>query len=424
MKMLQEEQKQEKPVSDLPFTLFPNQTVETVVKKRNKVFLVSNHCHNYDTNSKVSWNLLKILSTRVELEVTHFGLQPNPLATADHRKYPDSVKYFALKTVAELSEFVEKEKPEFLIFYNQIEVIAKFRKGLDACSYKGFKTVFYVDFVYHNINDNDVDFLNAYADRVFVNSEFYKSMLLSSRLVKPVDLLRYGIDSELKRFERNSARAKINLPESGFTILAPWDNNVNNRYDIIIKAFAKLVTKYPSIEIRLLCLCDKSDLNGYPIIDIYKREIINNNHLIENHSTKIMLIQNSQVFNDIVKNAIFCSINTSICCAQTANIELNALEMLYLGIPVIIPDAGGHKEYFNDSNSTPVKIHSHSYLSNNGDGAGCCDVKSVDYENVFLALENYLTQPNILGKHGEVATQFNSDWAKNSTGLLEYITQR
>jgi glycosyltransferase involved in cell wall biosynthesis len=221
--------------------------------------------------------------------------------------------------------------------------------------------------------------------------------------------------------DKKTARYRINLSEIGFTILSPFENIHKNRYDIIIKAYVKLITRYPDTEMRLFCLCDKSDDGGYPIIDLYKQEFKNNNSDFSLHTGKIMLVESKDVFNDEIKNVVFNCVDVAVCCSETANIELNPLELMSVGIPQIITDAGAYGEYINESNGTPLKIQIHSYLANNGSSPYLSEVRTVNSEDVFLAMEKYLTNRQLLEQHSAAARKISSDWEINSADLINAL---
>jgi hypothetical protein len=229
MKMLQEDQK--KPSSELPFSLFPTTPEVKRENGKRRVLIVSENCRNYNSNSKISWNIVKVLAKCKDLDITHFAINSNINVTADHRQYPANVKYYVEKNKvdSELPRIVETDKPDVVIFFHQIDIIADYIKILPENSFSSFKTFIYIDFIYHNVSH--IEFLNKYADTIFVNSEFYKKKLIDNNVIKPVHLLRVGFDRALMpRLERRGARAKINLPDSGFTILSPCDNTANNRF--------------------------------------------------------------------------------------------------------------------------------------------------------------------------------------------------
>jgi len=417
--------------SDLPFSIFPKAVLERgsvslgLTKKR--VLFVSDHCHGYNSNSKVSWNLINLISKRAEIELVHFGINQNEYRTADHRPYPANVRYYSVKEltkdiygVDELKRCVEEFKPDTIFFYHYADIVLKYSIALDSCQYKKFKTIYFVDFVYYNVSQELALDIEKYADAIYVSSEFYKKKLLECNISKPVDVLRYGLDKK-QTMDKKTARHRINLSETGFTILSPFENIHKNRYDIVIKAYVKLITRYPEIEMRLFCLCDKSDTGGYPIIDLYKQEFKNNNSDFSQHTGKIMLVQSNEVFNDEIKNVIFNCVDVSVCCSETANIELNPLELMSVGVPQVITGAGGYGEYINESNGMPLKIQIHSYVANNGSSSYLSEVRTVNSDDVFLALEKYLTNPNLLAEHGAAAKKITGDWDKSCAGLIRQL---
>jgi hypothetical protein len=419
--------------SDLPFSIFPK-TVSgigsgSIGTKKQRVLFVSDHCHGYNSNSKVSWNLVNIISKQSGIELVHFGINQNMYRTADHRHYPGNVKYYSVSEITkdkygidDLIKCVEEFKPNTILFYHNSETLFKYSESLLNSIYKNFKTIYFIDLLYYNVPADLVSDIEKYADRVYVSSEFYKKRLLECNLTKPVELLRYGLDKrQLIAMEKKTARYRINLSETGFIILSPFENIHKNRYDIIIKAYVKLITRYPDTDMHLFCLCDKSDDGGYPIIDLYKQEFKNNNSDFSLHTGKIMLVQNNEVFNDEVKNVVFNCVDVAVCCSETANIELNPLELMSVGVPQIITDAGAYGEYINESNGTPLKIQMHSYLANNGSLAYLSEVRTVNSEDVFLAMEKYLKNRELLKEHGEAARTIVSDWEINCQGLIRQL---
>lgn len=437
MKMLEEDQRlkeiqtpeatqSDKETDDLPFSLFPSSN-KTPISNKTKVLLVSDHCQSYTCNSKVSWNLLKALSKQPELEVFHFGMNIHPNSTADHRPYPSKIGFYSVNEIVEdrygvknLNSYVDKIKPTVVIFFHMFETIETYVKGLESCSYKAYKTVIYIDLVYYNVCKEHIDKLNSIGDKIYVNSEYYRQKLLEGGIKKPIDLLSVGFDrSQAPILDKTVARYKINIPESGFTILAPFDNVPKHRYDIIIKAYAKLITRYPDVEMRLFCMCNKSEVGGYPIIDMYKQEIKNNGSSLDLHAGKIMLIDKKQVFTDEVKNVIYNAVDVGICVSESAHLNMSPLDMLFVGVPLIISDSNPYSKYANKNNSVILKTAS-SYLANNGKGGILSEVGVVNSEDLFLALEACIKNPKSLTeKRGSIHDDF-PEWS--FTNLVQYLT--
>ena len=424
------------PNEELPFALFPSNSSVNSAKeitpkiKRRKILLISDHCHQYTCNSKVSWNLLKLLSKQKKLEAFHYGVNQNEKVNSNFRPYPDNVTYISVKETSkelsgldELYKYITKIIPDIIVIYFDSDVVIQYLKYLNSNKIKNVKIVAYINMLYYNITDNTIEHLNEYTDHIFVTSNFWKDILIDNNIKKPISILHYGVDNaQAQILDKIITRKKINLPATGFTILCSAKNIQQARYDIIIQAYVKLLSKYPKHEIRLFCMCDKEEKQGHAIIEIYKLEIKKAKMSFNNHLGKILIVPENQVFLDDVKNSIFNSADVSVCCPENDGLNLDSLDMMSVGLPQIVPKCGQFEEYCNSNNSSLIPVHQVYYLPI-ALRQILSEVRTVNANDIFLALENYLLHPDVLATHSNAAkeTMLKYNWDYTSKEFIDYL---
>jgi glycosyltransferase involved in cell wall biosynthesis len=169
-------------------------------------------------------------------------------------------------------------------------------------------------------------------------------------------------------------------------------------------AFVELLVKYPTKPLYLLCICDKGDKGGWWIFEIFQRELQLRGVAFEPFSTRIMLTSADMIFPDEQINYFYNVANAGVNSADGEGWGLCNFEQMGVGIPQVVPDVGGYKEYCKPENSMIVTPKYHCYLpgvySPVGGEAHVCDP-----HDVCLAMEEYLNDSEKLKKHGSMAKE-------------------
>jgi glycosyltransferase involved in cell wall biosynthesis len=103
---------------------------------------------------------------------------------------------------------------------------------------------------------------------------------------------------------------------------------------------------------------------------------------------------------------------------------LCTFEQMGVGIPQVVPDVGGYKEYCSDDNSMVVKPKYRYYLpsvySPVGGEAHVCDP-----HDVCMALEEYVNDSEKRKKHGAKAkeTVLGYTWEKATKELVQRLEE-
>jgi hypothetical protein len=408
----------------MPFPLFPSdKTGKNTDVTNKKILLVSEHCHQYSTNSKVSWNLLKELS--LSFDICHFGISPSEKVNVDCRPYPENVDCCKIDEPGlgfnTLTKYIQSVAPDYIIIYNNLELINQYIMFLNSKKLFQGKLILYVDMLYYNINTNYVSLLNSSSvSKIFVTSTFCKDILTSNKITKPIGVLHYGVDSVLAPvIDKRIARSNIKMSNKCFTFLVPCPNLQQYRYDIIISAYVKLLSKYPNRELRLFCLCLKDSPGGHSILEIFKQELILNNMDVTPH-LKNILLSNEHLLNDSEKHNIFNCADVGICVPENEGLNLSSLEMMSIGLPQIVPKSGQFLSYCNDKNSILLPADNRYYLSRKM-RTELSEARAVNGDDLFLAMERYLLKEGLCKIQIDEKTVAEYSWSFVTRELFSFL---
>ena len=399
--------------------------------KKIKFMLVSTHAQQFTGYSKVSHGILEQLAKKSWLDITHFGFQKHPQTPPEYRKYPagiDVIDVAALENPPQqgfgynmLMETIRKKRPHVVMIYNDMAVVTRFLEEIrKSGSSRDFKVWIYCDQVYDCQNQGMIDVLNRDADRVFAFTPYWKKQLKEQGITRPLSILGHGFDPKLFfTVPRDLARKSLKLPEDAFVIMSLNRNQPRKRHDIMIMAFVELVVKYPNKPIVLLCICDKGEKGGWWLFEIFVRELKKRGVPIEQFGNRLMISSNDMVFKDEDINVLYNIADVGISTAEGEGWGLCTFEQMGVGVPQVVPDVGGYKEYCSADNSMVVKPKFRYYLpsvySPVGGEAHVCDP-----HDVCLALEEYLNDSDKKRRHGAKAkeTVLTYTWERAVKDLL------
>lgn len=411
-----------------------------VVPKKDKLkfMLVSTHCQQYTGYSKVSYGIINELAKVPWLDVIHFGFQkfPNLKIQDGYRTYPPHVKIIDVAPMENpleqgfgfkiLPSVIATAEPDIVMIYNDMSVVSNFINEFDKAGMKKtFKLWVYVDQVYPIQLKGYLDLLNLRAERIFTFTPYWKKCLKDQGVTRPMDVILHGFDSHIyKRMDRKDIRKLMNIPEDAFVYLNLNRNQPRKRYDIMVMAFVELVVKYPTKPVYLLCICDKGDKGGWWIFEIFQRELQLRGVPFEPFATRIMLTSADMVFPDEQINAFYNVANVGVNSADGEGWGLCNFEQMGIGIPQVVPNVGGFKEFCNASNSVLVEPSIRSYLPTVFSPVGG-ETNEMNPHDLCLGMEEYLLDSEKLDKHGEEArkTVLTYTWSRAVEQLVRRLTQ-
>jgi len=418
-KTLEEQLKKEhnEPVLDLAKIGFGNIiSKKEEVSNKLKFALVSTHLHQFTGYSKVSQNIIQELSKKSWLQCSHFGFQKMPEVPQGYRPYPAGVDVYDAAAgekppqqgfgYGQIVDYIRRKEPNVVMIYNDLSVVSRF---LDEIRRSGiprtFKIWVYCDQVYNTQLQPFLDILNRDADLVFTFSNGWKKCLKDQGITRPIDVITHGFDKDkFFTIPRELARKQMSLPNDRFIILNLNRNQPRKRYDILIMAFVELIAKYPTKPIYLFCVCDKGEKGGWDLFGLYKRELQLRKIPIEHYSDRLMVSSVDMVFRDEDINMFYNAANIGINTADGEGWGLCNFEQMGVGVPQVVPNIGGFKEFCTTNNSmlVPTKVRYHLpmvYCPVGGEAQAC------DPHDICLALEDYLLNSSKLEEHGAKAKE-------------------
>jgi glycosyltransferase involved in cell wall biosynthesis len=210
-----------------------------------------------------------------------------------------------------------------------------------------FKTIIYLDQVYVIQKPELLARIEKDADVYFVFTEFWKGVLQQQGVRKPIHVMRHGFDpAQFKPLDKMAMRRKHKIPENAFLFLNLNRNTPRKRYDIVVQTFAELVARHPTKPLLLLAVCDAGENGGFPIYEIYARELERLKVPIEHHAHKLMVTQTALNYTDELINELYAMSDVGITGADGEGFGLCQLEHAALGKPQIVSKVGALADIF------------------------------------------------------------------------------
>jgi glycosyltransferase involved in cell wall biosynthesis len=311
-----------------------------------------------------------------------------------------------------------------VILYNDMTVVTRFIEEIRKSGIpRTFQIWVYCDQVYPMQLQGYIDVLNRDADRVFAFTPYWKKCLKEQGVTRPVDVLLHGFSP--KQFfpvPRDLARKQLQLPNELFLFLNMNRNQPRKRYDILLMAFAELIVKYPTKPLHLLCVCDKGEKGGWWLFEVFQRELKKRGVAIEQFANRLILTSRDMSFRDEEINLFYNAADVGITTADGEGWGLCQFEQMGVGVPQVVPDIGGFKEFCTSENSVLVKPSVRYYMPN-----GYCPVggeaEACDPHDVCLAMEEYILDSAKREAHGKAAKEkvLSYTWERACAQLLKRL---
>ena len=401
------------------------------VKKKLKLLIVSTHINQTNSNSKISQNLIKQLSSHSWIQITHFAT--HKITEMDFgRTYPTGVKVIDATALekkkqlgfgfSELCTIVATEKPDIVFLFNDVSVICsyieEFRKALAV---RSFAIWAYLDIVYTHPPQGVIDILNRDVERIFCVTKTWKNAMKSYGITRPMDVLNHGVDTSIFRsIPKELARQTLGLPKDAF-LFGSFNRNIpRKRLDLLIISFVKLIVKYPAKPIFLIMMSDTGDAGGFQVFDIFARELKLHNAPLEIYGTRLNLTSKPIGFRDDDINLLYNSIDVGLSCAEGEGFSLCAFEQMAVGVPQIVPEINGYTEYCTSENSQLITPHFRSYIPQSYHAVPG-EAHIVDPVAVTKAMERYLFDETLRKQHGKAGKEkvITYTWDKCSAILVK-----
>lgn len=379
--------------------------------KRIKLLLVTTHTNQVNGYSKVAYHLLKELAKQPWIDLVHYGTQR--MMNGDlGRTLPSTVRVIDATAqekekqigfaFAELPATIQAERPDVVFLYNDLSVICTYieaiRKTIES---RPFKIWTYVDITHPCPPQHMMDILNRDAERIFCFTKGWKEHLKAQGATRPIDILPHAVDPTVYHpIPREVARQTLGFPKDLFLFTSLNKNIPRKRLDLLVIAFTRLIVRFPTKPFFLLIVADKGDRGGYPLFDIFSRELKINKGSADHFGNRLLLTSKETCFRDDDINLLYNCGDVGVSCAEGEGFGLCTFEQMSLGIPQIVPEIQGFTEYCQEDNALLVKPKFRAYVPQAHE-AVTGEVHMVDPEDISKAMETYAFQEELRLIHGK-----------------------
>lgn len=400
-----------------------------------KVMIVSTHTNQANGYSKVAYNLIQQLAAHSWIQVVHFGTQK--ILNGDlGRTCPPSVKLIDATALekqaqkqagfafAELPGVIQSEKPDVVFLYNDLSIVCGYIEEIrKTVTERPFKIWAYVDITYKSPPQQMIDILNRDVERVFCFTKGWKEQIKSQGITRPVDVLNHGVDTKMFRtIPRDLARQTLGLPKDMFLFLSINKNIPRKRLDLLIISFVKLIVRFPVKPIFLLIVADKGDLGGYPLFEIFAREIKLQGASVDTFGNRLLITSKDTCYRDEDINLLYNSADAGVSCADGEGFGLCTFEGMATGVPQIVPSIQGYSEYCTEQNAMMVKPKMRFYIPQ-AHNVVSGEAEMVDTDDYAKAMERYVFDEDMRKLHGKNAKETVTayTWEKCCAVLLKRL---
>jgi len=344
--------------------------------------VVSTHVDQTTGYSKVSYNLVKQLSTlSPKVKTFHFGFQRHPNRPT-MRKYPEGVVAYDAAANEDpkeegfgynkIHEYLEMVNPDVVMIYNDPYTIAKFIESMKHERGKSsYKLWLYVDQVYTGVAQPLVDILHQHADRIYCFTQSWKKKFLEYGQFRDIRVLEHAVDptvfSCMPSDTRKGIRSNMGIPEDATILLNINRNSQRKRMDLTVGGFVGLLKSNPTKPYYLIIASNLQPQTGayYDIQRIFLEELKDNGMDFQAYARRLLLIDTSppNVWSDEAINQLYNVADIGVNTSDGEGFGLCQLEHMYTGAPQIVTDVGAYRDFMDASVAEFIPPNGKTYFA-------------------------------------------------------------
>lgn len=401
-----------------------------------RVLLFATHPASSNGYSKVAFEISKQLAKRPDIELTYYGFQNSNRNKAhdSERKLPPNVHLYDAfaneKTKQhgfgfdEVTEFVTLNKPDVCIVYNDMVVVSRIIDGLKSVENRKFKIIVYMDQVYQSQRKDFISRLNTDADFVMCFSKYWEKCVKDQGMTKPTGVVEHGFNPRMNYpVPKHLARTYFNLSQDDFIIVNANRNQPRKRLDLLMMAFAQVVSRHLTDPIKLVIATDPN--GAWNLVEIFERELKIRGVSLEDGMKHVLFMDNPQNLTDTDINILFNASDVGINTAMGEGWGLCNFESGGIGVPQIVPAVGGFLDFFDSDCAMMIEPKVKLYTDMTVDGCpGCAEI--CDAGDFADAIETYYADAELRKKHGENSKKRipeNYRWVDIGNKVYNYICE-
>jgi glycosyltransferase involved in cell wall biosynthesis len=299
-------------------------------------------------------------------------------------------------------DYLNRVQPDIVIIYNDLVVITTL---LDQIEHKipsrKFKLYPYIDIVYQNEKNIMIEKINSIVDGGIMFTDYWKNTIVAQGFNKQLFVLEHGFNTEqYYPIPKELARQFFSIQKDDFVIVNLNRNQPRKRWDICIMAFVKFVAANRDRRIRMIIA---ASMNGsWDLIDLMISETRKYGMTLEDIKKHLVIMQNPQQLTDFDINVMYNAADVGINTCDGEGFGLCNFEQAGVGIPQVVPNIGGFKDFFNNTNSVLLEPKWSFYCDHSRDFvSGEAQICAVD--DYVKGLQYMLDNPIARQKMGQKA---------------------
>jgi len=328
-----------------------------------RVVICGTHPSQYNGYSKVVYELAKYIGSYTNIELHVFGFQ-NFYDGKEHkveRQLPKTVTVYDAFLNEEpkskgfgetlIVDYLNRIQPDILIIYNDLVVITTLLDEIEKkLPSRRFKIYPYIDIVYQNEKNIMIEKINSIVDGGIMFTEYWKNTIVTQGFTKQLFVLEHGFSTDqYYPVPKHLARQFFTLSDEDFVIVNLNRNQPRKRWDICMMVFVKFVAMNRDKRIRMIIA---ASMNGsWDLIDIMISETRKYGMSLEDIKKHLVIMQNPQQLTDFDINVMYNAADVGINTCDGEGFGLCNFEQAGVGVPQVVPNIGGFKDFFDNDNA-------------------------------------------------------------------------
>ena len=427
-----------------------NENNKNAPKTKYRVMLCATYYKLYSGYARVVYELLRRLVKKEPdtLELTLFAFQ-NSQQNSVHRDTIENLTvYDAFENEdpkrngfgeKEIGTYLIKHPQDLVIIYNDMSIVSLLTKDIIETvpeeQRKSMQLWCYIDQVYQYQKEQYICVLNQCFKGIIAFSTYWADFIKTQvRSDMPVEILPHGIDTQCYYpIPKHICRLYFSIPNDAFVIGNLNRNQPRKMWSHTCMAFAELVKKHqdlikanPSKKYKPLKLLVGTALQGvWNIPEVLSWEFKRRNldpNLINSYITAVA---RPQQLTDREVNILYNACDICMTTAAGEGWGLPSMESAVVGVPSVVLDIGGHKEFLNSGNSVMIQPVMENYVDASVDQIGGLSQygNPKDFAEAMWKLYQNPAQVRKLGKQARIDMVQHFDWDIMADRLYSIINK-
>ena len=442
-----------------------------VINNKKHVLLCGTHINQYNGYSKVVYELAKRMATMEDIKLTLFGFQ-NFSTGKTHRQLDNVEIIDALQMEASrgikkqgfgediIASLIKERDFDIVVIYNDMSITSmlcdaivkdwdeedkKIAAGQPNTKLKRVKLVSYIDQVYMHQKPRFIQILKDRFKGIIAFTDYWKEVLVEQlkytpdeTLIKNMAVVTHGFETSMHfPIAKRVARHYFGIPQEAFVVLNLNRNQPRKRWDVCMVAFAEVVKLHQDYiqsskeakddkEIKDIRFVIGTTMNGcWDLWEIFEREVRKRNINTDVAKAYLIGLAQPQGLTDRDINIIYNGADIGINTCDGEGLGLCQLEQMGIGVPQVVPNIGGFKDFCRPDNSLQVEPKWSYYVDSSRDAIGG-ETQVSDPMDFAKAIFEYYMNPELVKTHGENGRKHviqNHQWDRLADTFADFMRE-